>query len=370
MPRPIKATIDLTAFRHNHRLALDLAGPRRQTLAVVKANAYGHGLLPCAEAIRAQAQGFALLDLAEAETLRHAGFSQPILLLEGFFQPGDLARIRALDLTPVVHSAEQIAMLRGLPSQVLPASVFLKVNTGMNRLGLGAEAVAGAIEALQALPVAPVVTLMTHFADADGEGGIEAQLSRFVPLARGAGLRSSLANSATLLRFPKQAGEVVRPGIMLYGGSPMPSLKSAAELGLQPVMTLESEIIAVQSLGAGEAVGYGATFVADRPMRVGVVACGYADGYPRHAPTGTPIVVAGVRTTTLGRVSMDMLACDLTALPDAGVGSPVVLWGGGLSADEVATAAGTISYELFCALAPRVPVGWVGPEESSPVPAN
>jgi alanine racemase len=361
MPRPIHATVDLSAFRHNYCLALALAGPRRSALAVLKAHAYGHGLLPCAEAIRDVAQGFALLELEEAAALRQAGFTQPILLLEGFFHPRDLAPLRALGLTPVVHSPEQVDMLAGLPAGAEPLSVFLKINTGMNRLGFPAQRVPEVLERLRALPAVGEVVLMTHFADADGEGGIAAQLARFAPLWPAPPGRCSLANSATLLRFPEQAGDVVRPGIMLYGSSPMPGRKTAADLGLRPVMTLASEIIAIQSLAAGEAVGYGATFTAERPMRVGVVACGYADGYPRHAPTGTPILVGGRRTRTLGRVSMDMLACDLTDLPEAGVGSPVVLWGEGLAADEVASAAGTISYELFCALARRVPVRWIGP---------
>jgi alanine racemase len=200
------------------------------------------------------------------------------------------------------------------------------------------------------------ITLMTHFARADDEVGIGAQLATFKAIAAGLDLPVSLANSAALLRFPEAVGQIARPGIMLYGGSPMPDLHSADELGLRPVMTLTSEIIGVQEIAAGERVGYGGTFEASGPTRVGVVACGYADGYPRHAPTGTPILVGGRRTRTLGRVSMDMLACDLSHLEDAGVGSPVTLWGDGLPADEVATAAGTISYELFCALAPRVPV--------------
>lgn len=357
MPRPIQARIDLAAFRHNYRLALDLAGPGRQALAVIKANAYGHGLLPCAEAIADLAQGFALLDLEEAAALREAGFQQPVLLLEGFFHAQDMAVLRELNLIPVVHSPEQVKMLAGLPAaNEPPLPVFLKVNTGMNRLGFTVDRVAAALERLQGLPAVGEVVLMTHFADADGEAGIAEQLARFAPLRALLAGRVSVANSATLLRFPGEAGDVARPGIMLYGASPMPARQSASELGLRPVMTLTSEVIAVQSLAPGEAVGYGATFTAERPMRVGVVACGYADGYPRHAPTGTPILVAGRRTRTLGRVSMDMLACDLTDLPEADVGSPVVLWGEGLPADEVATAAGTIGYELFCALAPRVPV--------------
>ena len=213
-----------------------------------------------------------------------------------------------------------------------------------------------ALARLRAMPWVRGITLMTHFARADDEVGVAGQLATFRRISAGLDYPVSLANSAALLRFPEALGQVARPGIILYGGSPMPALQSAEAIGLRPVMTLTSEIIGVQEIAAGERVGYGGTFVAEGPTRVGVVACGYADGYPRHAPTGTPILVGGRRTRTLGRVSMDMLACDLSHLPEAGVGTPVTLWGEGLAADEVATAAGTISYELFCALAPRVPV--------------
>ena len=203
------------------------------------------------------------------------------------------------------------------------------------------------------------ITLMTHFADADGPHGIAAQMVHFHALRAGRNLPVCLANSAALLRYPEARGDWARPGIMLYGGSPFPEV-TAESLGLEPVMTLESELIAVRDIAAGEHVGYGCTFTADRPMRIGIVACGYADGYPRHAPTGTPILVAGQRTRTLGRVSMDKLCVDLTDLPKVSLGDTAILWGAGLPADEVAAAAGTISYELFCAVAARVP--WVEAE--------
>lgn len=360
MGRPIHATIDLAAFRHNYLLARQLAGPGRTTLAVVKADAYGHGLLPCARAIADVVDGFALLDIEEAQCLREAGFKQPIVLLEGFFRGAEVAQVARLNLSPVIHSWHQVEALSHA-EPAIPMTVYLKVNTGMNRLGFAMVEVASALSRLGALPGVGEIILMTHFADADGESGIACQLDRFSRLPGQGALRSSVANSATLLRFANEVGDVVRPGIMLYGASPMPALASADDLGLWPVMSLASEVIATQDLLPGAAIGYGATFVADRPLRLGVVACGYADGYPRHAPTGTPIVVGGMRTRTLGRVSMDMLACDLTDLPNVGVGTPVVLWGPGLPADEVASAAGTISYELFCARAPRVPVSWVGP---------
>jgi alanine racemase len=357
MVRPIRARIDTAAFRHNYLLAKQRA-PQARAWCVVKANAYGHGLMPCAEAVRDVADGFALLDLVEAHRLRDAGFKHPILLLEGCFDATELLEAARLNLSLVLHSTSQLeALLATVLSQ--PVEIFLKINTGMNRLGFSPAEVPEVLARLRACENVRGIVVMTHFASADTGGddkGIAAQWQCFNLATAGYDLPFSASNSAALLRFPQTQGAWVRPGIMLYGASPMPALLSAADIGLQPVMTLESELIAVQTIEAGDSVGYGATFTADRPMRIGVVACGYADGYPRHAPTGTPILVDGVCTRTLGRVSMDMLACDLTDVPGAHIGSRVTLWGTGLSADEVATAAGTISYELFCALATRVPV--------------
>jgi len=364
MPRPIEARIDLAALRHNYLLAQRRArvgNPAAQAWAVIKANAYGHGLLRSAGALADLADGFALLDLADAVSLREAGIRQPILLLEGFFEPADLEICAQYRLTVVVHRLEQLLMLG---RAVLPAAlpIYLKLNTGMNRLGLSDDELPAAWREIGRASTIGPVTLMSHFAEADGterERCIDWQLQRFARMIEGcavaAGLPVSLANSAAILRYARTAGAWVRPGIMLYGGSPFAD-ESAAQLGLAPVMTLRSRIIAVQHVEAGERVGYGGTFVARQPTRVGIVACGYADGYPRHAGTGTPILVAGERTQTLGRVSMDMLACDLSQLPTVGVDAPVVLWGEGMPADEVAAAAGTISYELFCALARRVPL--------------
>ncbi len=365
MPRPIEARIDLAALLHNYRVARRYAtreAPAAKAWAVVKANAYGHGLLRAAAALGEVADGFALLDLEEAVSLRDAGIRQPILLLEGFFETADLAVCAEYELSVVVHCLEQLQMLR---AAALPLPIYLKFDTGMHRLGLSSEqlpAVRRELAALAAASALGPVTRMTHFAEADAAGGercIAWQLERFAQIAAGWPEATtwpvSLANSAAILRYPQTAEDWVRPGIMLYGGSPFAD-QDAASFDLRPVMTLRSRILAVREIGVGERVGYGGTFVAQRPTRVGVVACGYADAYPRHAPSGTPIVVAGQWTQTLGRVSMDMLACDLTDLPAAGVASPVVLWGEGLPADAVAAAAGTISYELFCALARRVPV--------------
>jgi alanine racemase len=327
--------------------------PAAKVMAVIKANAYGHGLLRAAQALRT-ADGFAVVDLQDAVQLREAGFHQCILLLEGFFDPRDLPWIAQHRLTAVVHSAEQLEMLETV-SLASPVDLFVKLNTGMNRLGFSPHILGAVLERLRHCRNAGDITLMTHFACADDARGIASQLARFKAAVAGIDLPISLANSAALLRYPESTRGWVRPGIMLYGASPFAD-QSAVSLNLQPVMTLTSKILTVQHLQAGDTVGYGATFRADTSIRMGVVACGYADGYPRHADTGTPVLVAGTRTRTLGRVSMDMLCVDLTSVPNMGVGAPVVLWGEDLPVDEVATAAGTVSYELLCALAQRVPI--------------
>jgi alanine racemase len=355
MPRPIRATIRLSALRHNLALARRRA-PKSRIWAVVKANAYGHGLARVVQAL-ADADGYALLDLDEAVRLRESGISKPILLLEGVFQPADLAVAGRYALTLAVHDLEQILMLERarLPS---PLAILLKLNTGMNRLGFAGARVRSAYSRLEASGKAATISLMTHFADADGPEGVAAQLARFAEWTAALPGEVTLANSAAVLRHPETHADWVRPGIMLYGCSPFADT-SAESLGLQPVMTLTSEIIALQDLLPGDRVGYGGIFEARNAMRIGVVACGYADGYPRHAPgfpdKATPIVVAGRQTTTVGRVSMDMLCADLSTFPEVKVGSRVTLWGDGLAADVVAAGAGTVSYELLCALAPRVP---------------
>jgi len=352
MARPIWATIRLSALRDNLEVARRVA-PNANPLAVIKANAYGHGLLRAASALR-DAAGFAVLDLDDAVRLREAGHAQRILLLEGFFELADLAEFAENALTAVVHSFEQIAMLERtrLRSRI---EVFLKVNTGMNRLGFSPDSVRTALERLRSSGNAGAITLMTHFANADDPRGIDWQLQVFRRASAGLDLPVSTANSAALLRYPEMTRGWSRPGIMLYGASPFAE-QSAAELGLQAAMTLHSRIIAVQELEPGDTVGYGGIFTAARRMRIGVVACGYADGYPRHAASGTPVLVHGKRTRMVGRVSMDMLCADITDLPGVGVDSPVVLWGEGMPVEEIAAAAGTVSYELLCALAPRVPV--------------
>jgi alanine racemase len=351
MPRPIQARNDFSALEHNLQIARRATDAR--IMAVIKAAAYGHGLMRAAEALRA-ADGFALLDVNEAVSLREAGFRQTMLLLEGFFTAGDLPLAAEYDLACVIHNARQIDMLDACPRRGR-LQVWLKVNSGMNRLGFAPQDIPAVLEKLKAHPAVRDITLMTHFASADEAAGVSAQLDVFNALAAPYRMARSLANSAALLRYPATHADWVRPGIMLYGASPFDDV-SAQQIGLKPVMTLQSEIISVRELKAGERVGYGGLFCAESSMRIGTVACGYADGYPRHAPTGTPVLVDGQRTRTLGRVSMDMLSVDLSTLPDTDIGSRVTLWGSGLPVEEVARAAGTISYELLCALAARVPV--------------
>lgn len=337
---------------HNLRVARSHAGAAR-VFAVVKANAYGHGLSRARRALAA-ADGFAVLTLEEAANLRLMGVEQPILLLEGLFGIDEITTCAELGLWPVLHHAAQLDWLQRQPP-TRPIQVFLKFDSGMHRLGFPLADLDALVARACGLPGVAGVTLMTHFAQADEPTGVDWQLQPFLEQSVAHALPWSSANSAALLRYPQAQGAWVRPGIMLYGASPFAD-QSAAACGLRPAMTLASELIGVQTLQPGEGVGYGLLFRATESMRVGVVACGYADGYPRHAPTGTPVRVNGQVTRTLGRVSMDMLGVDLSGLPDAGVGSPVTLWGEGLPVDDVAAAAGTSSYELLCALAARVPV--------------
>ena len=348
--RPLVASIDSAVLKHNLAVVRRHAA-RSRVMAVVKANAYGHGLMRTAAALSG-ADGFALLELEDAVRLREAGVQQRIVLLEGFFDAGELPILARHGLAPVVHNMEQVEVLEGFPGDAR-LDVMLKANTGMNRLGLDPSGFAQALERLRRNPCVREITLLTHFADADEARGVGWQLERLRRLSGHGTLPMSLANSAAILRYPETHCDWVRPGIMLYGCSPF-SEGVGTESGLKPAMTLESRIIGVQELKAGDEVGYGGAFRAERNMRAGVVACGYADGYPRHAPTGTPIQVAGRMTRTLGRVSMDMLCADLTPVPEAGVGARVVLWGDGVPVERVAAAAGTVGYQLLCAVAPRV----------------
>lgn len=365
MPRPVLSTIHIAALRHNLLVIRQVAAHAR-VWAIVKANAYGHGIERVFEGLRG-ADGFGLLDLDEAVRVRQMGWRGPILLLEGVFEQRDLELCSRLNLWHTVHCDEQIHMLATHKTEV-PHRVFLKMNSGMNRLGFRPEHYRAAWTRLNALPQVDEISMMTHFSDADGDKGVQHQMQIFNATVQDLPGERSICNSAATLRHNElgiDPGDWVRPGIALYGSSPDEPVHTAADWSLQSTMTLSSKIIATQSLQKGDSVGYGSTFVADKPMLIGVVACGYADGYPRHCSTGTPVLVNGVRTQMVGRVSMDMLTVDLTPLQVAGlqfgIGTEVTLWGrtsngAVLSIDEVAKSAGTVGYELMCALAQRVPV--------------
>ena len=374
MPRPIQALIHSDALAHNIGRAR-AAAPDARVWAVVKANAYGHGIERAFEGLRG-ADGFALLDFDEAQRLRTLGWRGPILMLEGCFEQRDLELCSRLGLWHTVHCDAQIDWLAEHKTHT-PHRVFLKLNSGMNRLGFTPTAFRGAWARLELLPQVDEISLMTHFSDADSDRGVAHQLAVFEAATHDIAGERTLANSAATLRHgalgqavpPRVDGDWVRAGIMSYGSAPDYPERTITDWALRPAMTLRSKLIGVQQLQAGDTVGYGSAFTADGPLRIGVVACGYADGYPRLAPTGTPVLVDGVRTRIVGRVSMDMMTVDLTPVPRATIGSEVTLWGHGpapasapdaaptiLSLDEIAHAAGTIGYELMCALAQRVPV--------------
>jgi alanine racemase len=350
--RPIHATIHAGALRHNYGVA-KAAAARSKVLAVVKANAYGHGLERAHQALGGVVDGFAAIEIESAVRLRELGFAGPILLMEGFFGARDLVAMAHYKLAFAVHNEENLALLE--TSGLRDLDVWFKINTGMNRLGFPLASVRTSLERLGASGAAKSVTLMTHFANADGPPGIGEALQRFEHVTQGYRFPRSLANTAAIFAHPASHADTVRLGIGLYGATPFAD-RPAETLGLRPAMTLASELIAIQDLQPGDCVGYGSTFRCERPMRIGVVACGYADGYPRHAPSGTPVVVGDSRTRTVGRVSMDMITVDLSAVPGARIGTPVTLWGEGMPIDEVATAAGTVGYELMCGVMPRVPV--------------
>ena len=375
MPRPIEALVHTDALAANLARAR-AAAPDARVWAVVKADAYGHGIERAWAGLRG-ADGFALLDLDEAERVRALGWRGPVLLLEGVFEPRDLELCSRLGLWHVVHREQQVDWLAAHKTQA-PHRVFLKMNSGMNRLGFTPAALRSAWVRLNALPQVDEITLMTHFSDADGPRGVAHQAAAFEAATADLPGERSVSNSAATLRHgvggaqgaPALRNDWVRPGIAVYGSAPDFPAHDAAHWGLAPTMTLRTRLIATQDLQPGDTVGYGSTYVADRPMRIGIAACGYADGYPRHAATGTPVLVDGRRCATVGRVSMDMLAIDLGAAPAAGPGAEVTLWGCGpgdsrLPIDEVAHAAGTIAYELMCALARRVPVRVVGEETAA-----
>ncbi len=353
MTRPARVVIDLAAAQANLRRVRE-AAPGRKVMAIIKADAYGHGLVPMARAL-ASAEAFGVACLEEAEVLRDAGVRHPIVLLEGPFSLQEIQAIRRLDLDTVIHDEEQVRMLEAWPDGP-PLRVWIKLDTGMHRLGFAPQRLRALLPRLAEYPaVARPFRFMSHLASAHepGHPSVPAQLAAFHEVLEGIAGERSIANSAALLHWPEAHLDWVRPGLMLYGVSPFAE-ETAADLGLRPVMSAVSGLIAVRRVPAGESVGYGGSWRCPEDMPVGVVAMGYGDGYPRHAPSGTPVLVAGRRATLIGKASMDMLTVDLRACPEARIGSPVVLWGPGLPVEEVARAAGTIPYELLCAVRGRV----------------
>jgi alanine racemase len=353
MARPARARLDAQALLHNLRQVRRRA-PRARVMAVIKANGYGHGLTWVAATL-AEVDAFAVASTEEGLALRAAGVNRPIVLLEGFFNADELAPLQSQRLSPVIHSDHQLRLLEADAARA-PSSVWIKLDTGMHRVGFAPEALAAVLKRLRKIPAIREIRLLTHFANADdaADSATRAQIESFRSCVSGLGLETSLANSAGIVAWPDSHADWVRPGIMLYGASPLLGQR-AHELDLKPVMTFESALIAVHPRRRGEAVGYGGDFVCPEDMPVGVAAVGYGDGYPRHAAAGTPVLVNGSRVPLIGRVSMDMITLDLRRQPAACVGDPVVLWGEGLPVDEVAAHAGTISYELLCQVTERIP---------------
>jgi alanine racemase len=343
MSRPAVAHIRLDAFRHNYRVAKKTHGGK--SLAVIKANAYGHGAVQCAKAIENEADGFAVACLEEALQLREAGIKNPILLLEGFFEAAELPEIISNDLWIVIHAQWQIEILM-VAKLAKPVHIWLKMDSGMHRAGLEPSAYEAAYMRLSGNANIEKIVLMSHFANADNlksEHTMQ-QIALFQNTLQSLGAQEvSLSNSAAILGWPQSYNNWSRPGIMLYGADPLLDVKTP----LRAVMQLTSQIISIRQIQKGESIGYGSIFTADKDMSIGVVACGYADGYPRSS-IHAPVSVDGNMTRVIGRVSMDMLFVDLTEIENAKIGSHVELWGDQVLANDVAKAAGTIAYELFC----------------------
>ena len=352
MTRPARACIDLTALKHNFN-RVKQAAPGSRVMAIIKANAYGHGLLDVARSL-ADADAFGVAMLEEAIALREAGFDRRIVLLEGAFDAGEFMLISGYRVDVVVHHRSQLEMLEQA-RLARPLDVWLKLDTGMHRLGFPPAAVADVVQRLKHVGQVGSIFFMSHFACADEQDHPSArdQLQRFHEATDDLAGERSLANSAGILGWPAARFDWVRPGIMLYGSSPL-SGATARQLDLHPVMTLETRLIAVNEHRQGEAVGYGGDWVCPESMPVGVAAIGYGDGYPRHLPSGTPVLVNGRPAALAGRVSMDMVTIDLRSMPEAAVGDTVTLWGRGLPVDDIAGRAGTIAYELLCGISARV----------------
>ena len=352
MSRPARALLDAQALQHNLAQVRRHA-PQSKVMAIIKANAYGHGLLWAAKTLGG-ADAFGVASIDEGLELRKAGIAQPICLLEGFFDAGELPLIQEQQLSPVIHHEGQLQDLAN--AQVNALDVWLKVDTGMHRLGFSPHAAPDALARLKACAAVKRIYALSHFANADNkfDGTTRLQIERFMTLFTEAGCERSLANSAGIVAWPDSHLEWVRPGIMLYGVSPLIG-QSAEQLALRPVMTLQSAIIAVKQVSKGETVGYGGDWICPEDMPVGVIAIGYGDGYPRQMRPGAPVLINGRRMPLIGRVSMDMITVDLRSQPKTKIGDPVVLWGKGLPVEEVAPYANTIGYTLLCGVTPRIP---------------
>ena len=352
----VNATVDTAALEHNLQAVRRLA-PRSRVMAVIKANAYGHGLVAVARALRA-ADSFAVARVDEGLTLRNSGIDKRTVLLEGVFDREQLDAAAAAGFELVVHTVEQIELLR-VARPGANFNIWLKLDSGMNRLGFKGAAFEAAFAALSALPgVRSPVNLFTHLACADSPelSATTDQLARFARATKSLPGERSIANSAGMLNFPQAQADWVRPGLLLYGVSPFAG-SIGADHGLRPVMTLHSHVIALKDLAAGERVGYGGDWTARRPTRLAVAAVGYGDGYPRSVSSGSPVLVNGERAPLAGRVSMDMIGIDVTDLKRSPrLGDPVILWGSGLPVEEIAVWADAIPYELLCGISQRVAV--------------
>ena len=357
MTRPARARVDLQALRHNFERVRQCA-PHSRIMAVVKAHAYGHGLVNTARVLPG-ADAFGIVTLDEALALREAGFDRRIVMLEGLYAADEIGLALNNHIDVVVHTTEQLGFIEAVPSGHL-LNVWLKIDTGMHRLGFDPAVVPAIAERLRRCGRVREIRYLSHLCCADDLSADQTlrQHRLFLESLEGTEGERSLANSAAVLGWPDTHLDWVRPGVMLFGSSPLLHT-TATELDLRPVMTLGTQLIAVAQREAGEAVGYGATWRCPEPMTVGIAAIGYGDGYPRHAPSGTPVLVNGRRAALAGRVSMDMIGIDLRGHPEAKIGDPVTLWGEGLPVDEIATAAGTISYELFCSVTRRVNFDYV-----------
>lgn len=348
MSRPFTVELDLAALRHNVKRIRNIA-PQSKILAMVKANAYGHGLVSIAKALT-DVEGFGVSCSEEALYLRQAGLTQRIVLMEGLFSKDEIPLLTDHELDTVIHDWNQLNLLseHRLPH---PINVWLKINTGMNRLGFSPDDFSKVLQKLDCCPWLKIMCVMTHFSSADKSEDIttQSQIKLFEHTIKKYSFPTSLANSAAILAHPNTHADWLRPGLMLYGVSPFAD-SSAAKFSLKPVMTLKSEIISIHALESGDRVGYGGTWMAPKPLRVGIVAIGYGDGYPHRAESGTPILVNDKLCELIGQVSMDMLTVNLSNQPDAKLGDPVVLWGTGLPIEQVAESTSSFRFELLCGI--------------------